>query len=815
MNSPSSFESGGEEKPVDTHRKSVQFQHQDSPYLDDAKSTKSTKSSSSQASGRAGVKSRGMGMSHALSVKHQKLKENDEMPKFLFFPYSNGYKCWFGWTVIWAVLTIYFETYSIAFLPGGIGPRNSPANIVEYCFLTVFAMDILVSFNLAYEDESEDLVTDRKKIAWNYLRMWFWLDLIGVFPFYSVILEAKGLEDVDSRETRYLALVGLTRLVRLHRVVKCFEWMQYSDKISLMWYTMIRNFGGALVWTHLAACTMFYIARQQDFQDTWLEPGTETNFELYLTSLYWSIVTFTTVGYGDFSPVNSAEQVFGMIYMFVNMVMTSWIIGSITLLVVKNDEKNGEYRSNLQLLSEYANLHNFDKGLRKRLKTQLQLDFNNREVSDENVLQNFPRTLRRKVIRQLYYPTLSQTNLMLDVRQMFVDEFLTLCSVEIFGPGEDILQKTLISNDLYLLVDGTVKYTSSMSSSSDAYDAKGNSVNGGSLADSESAMNGGLAIWTEMDGGDFINDISFFTESPNQYTVRTVTVCKTLTMPKAIYKILVADHPGSVSVILQNLLTKAKKLAAAATIKASIPQKMGTLHENPENIDVNDVDLARSMASVQAEAALTSVEDLITMHINKLKDDNTTKFLFAASRSDLPTMRVMLSQGIDPNSADYDNRNAMMVAAMHGNHEAVSLLLEHHASPNLMDVHGTTALFEAVKGSHEKCMEVLLEHGAELCLSEDAAATKLCQCVFDGDIMLLTRLCKAGININAGDYDRRTAIHIAASEGNLAAIRALVAFGADVNVKDRWNQTISTEAKKANATKVLEFLETLDEYKGD
>jgi CRP-like cAMP-binding protein len=505
-----------------------------------------------------------------------------------------------------------------------------------------------------------------------------------------------------------------------------------------------------------------------------------------------------------------------MIYMFLNMVMTSWIIGSITLLVVKNDEKNGEYRSNLQLLNEYASMHDFDDGIRKRLKTQLKLDFNNREISDENVLQHFPRTLRRKVIRELYYPALSQTNLMSNVRQMFVDSFLTSCSVEIFGPGEELLQRGSISNDLYLLIDGTVKLTTSAFATSESYDRNGNSIAGGSMADSDS---GGRPVkWTLMGGGDFINDIGFFTESPNSHTVLTVTVCKTLTMPKAVYKSIAEDHPVSVSIILQNLLAKAKKEAAATEGSTNTdPPKRLEMVKVMSMFDIrrsasgseDDPDISKAIEAAQAKASLSTVEDLITMHINKLKDDHTTRFLFAASRSDLPTMRLMLAQGIDPNSADYDRRNALMVASMNGNIEVVSLLLEHHANPNLKDVHGTTALFEAVRNNNPECMEILLQKGADLCLPEDAAATKLCQAVFDGDILFLSRLCQAGIKVDAGDYDRRTAAHIAASEGNLAAIKVLVGAGADINLKDRWNQTIEDEAKSAGATKVLEYLKSL------
>jgi hypothetical protein len=269
--------------------------------VDDTKSVRSTKSTTSQQSSstrgrKAAVKAGGMAMKMSESFKQQMHMENKEAPKFLFYPFNKGYKWWFFWTVVWSVLTILFETYAIAFLPGGGQPASTPASVVEICFSVVFAIDILVNFNLAYTTPDDAIIIERKQIVLHYLKKWFWLDLIGVFPFNLTILAAKGLVGVDSEQTRYLALVRLARLVRVHRVVKAFEMMQYSTKISLLWYTMIRDFGVALVWTHFAACTMFFISRQVNFQDSWLEEPapTETNFNLYITSLYWSIVTFAT-----------------------------------------------------------------------------------------------------------------------------------------------------------------------------------------------------------------------------------------------------------------------------------------------------------------------------------------------------------------------------------------------------------------------------------------------------------------------------------------------------------------------------------------
>lgn len=146
--------------------------------------------------------------------------------------------------------------------------------------------------------------------------------------------------------------------------------------------------------------------------------------------------------------------------MLLNVVLASFIIGSITLLIVKGDEKTGVYREALQVLYKYSALHNFDKKQTKRLKNQLKLDFENKEVADEQVLQFFPAGVRRKILRRLYMPSLLETRLMKGTRQQFVDTFLSLCSVETFSPGEELLVRGSISSDLYLLLEGNVEIPS-------------------------------------------------------------------------------------------------------------------------------------------------------------------------------------------------------------------------------------------------------------------------------------------------------------------------------------------------------------------
>lgn len=47
-----------------------------------------------------------------------------------------------------------------------------------------------------------------------------------------------------------------------------------------------------------------------------------------MTSLYFVVITFTTVGYGDISPVTTAERVMTCLGMMVGVVMLGYIVST-------------------------------------------------------------------------------------------------------------------------------------------------------------------------------------------------------------------------------------------------------------------------------------------------------------------------------------------------------------------------------------------------------------------------------------------------------------------------------------------------------
>jgi glutaminase len=82
----------------------------------------------------------------------------------------------------------------------------------------------------------------------------------------------------------------------------------------------------------------------------------------------------------------------------------------------------------------------------------------------------------------------------------------------------------------------------------------------------------------------------------------------------------------------------------------------------------------------------------------------------------------------------------------------------------------------------------------------------VCNAGSQGDVHELQRLVASGIDLNEGDYDLRTGIHLAASEGHVEAVKFFVEQKANLSPKDRWGGTPLADALREKHTAVAELL---------
>ena len=155
----------------------------------------------------------------------------------------------------------------------------------------------------------------------------------------------------------------------------------------------------------------------------------------------------------------------------------------------------------------------------------------------------------------------------------------------------------------------------------------------------------------------------------------------------------------------------------------------------------------------------------------------------SAALGDVASVSQSLAKGVDPNVGDYDGRTALHVAATLGQMRVVEALLRSPtALVDVFDRWGKTPLQDASENGHEAVATFLRAHGATV--KSAKAAKLLCTAAAAGNIDRLVRLLAEGSDINVSDYDGRTALHLASSEGHAPAVRWLLLHGANAKALD-------------------------------
>ena len=90
---------------------------------------------------------------------------------------------------------------------------------------------------------------------------------------------------------------------------------------------------------------------------------------------------------------------------------------------------------------------------------------------------------------------------------------------------------------------------------------------------------------------------------------------------------------------------------------------------------------------------------------------------------------------------------------------------------------------------------------------------RLLYAALEGNVFIIQKLLLLGVKINSYDYDGRTALGVAASQGNLAVVKYLIAHGADPLHRDIRNNDALADAKRENHAEVIALLESAIRHK--
>ncbi|KAK3238068.1 hypothetical protein CYMTET_51896, partial [Cymbomonas tetramitiformis] len=301
---------------------------------------------------------------------------------WIFDEHSLFISFWEKLTTIMVLMVAMITPVQVAFFRES--ETLSFVGLLNLCSEVIFAIDIVIQFFVPFAEPSGRITYKPELIAKNYLRGWFCIDVISVFPFH--LLEGFS----HFRAFKVLRVLRLVKLLGVVRAGRLFQHMEANGQVNhfMLEFTMLL-LGGIFILHWMACCFVLVrslecgVGEDEDPDcDNWARRYFHANAsdlldtEIYVAAAYWAAATISTLGYGDVVPVTTAECIFVTFGILIGVTSYSYAMGSVCSMVAKMDQRNGEFYAFMD------NLNNFvrEKGIVQDLSSRLREFFRYKKI---------------------------------------------------------------------------------------------------------------------------------------------------------------------------------------------------------------------------------------------------------------------------------------------------------------------------------------------------------------------------------------------------------------------------------------------------
>ncbi|XP_052826679.1 potassium voltage-gated channel subfamily H member 7 isoform X4 [Octopus bimaculoides] len=411
-------------------------------------------------------------------------RQQSTQMKFIILHYS-PFKAVWDWIILLLVLyTAVFTPYSAAFLlnedeirmklnrdaatrlKNAETSKADPLVIIDLLVDIMFIADILINFRTTFLQNGE-VASDPQLIAKHYVKGWFLIDAIAAIPF-DLLLFGSGTSDTMT----ITGVLKTARLLRLLRVLRRIEqFAEYGAAVLLLLMVSFTLIG------HWLACIFYAIANMerphlkakvgwldnlaQTLNEPYLPNDTTSGPSIrtkYLTALYFTFTSLTSIGFGNVAPNTNAEKIFSIFAMLLGSLLSAAIFGNVSSIMLRLYQGTEEYNEKTESIKEFINFHHLPKSLANRLQESFQHTWSYTNGIDMmSVLKGFPECLQADICLHLNRNLLNNAAAFKNASEGCLRVLSMKFRSTHAPPGDTLIHPGDILHSIYFIASGSIE----------------------------------------------------------------------------------------------------------------------------------------------------------------------------------------------------------------------------------------------------------------------------------------------------------------------------------------------------------------------
>ncbi|XP_061100877.1 potassium voltage-gated channel subfamily H member 8-like [Conger conger] len=330
--------------------------------------------------------------------------------KFILLHFST-FKAGWDWLILLATFYVAVTVpYNVCFI-GDDDDLTRSTTVSDISVEILFIIDIVLNFRTTYVSQSGQVIFDAQLICIHYMTTWFIIDLVAALPF----------DLLYAFKVSVVSVVHLLKTVRLLRLLRLLQKMDRYSQHSTVVLTLLMSMFALLA--HWMACIWYIIGKKEleanafSWDIGWLQelgkrlesPYTSGNGtagppirSVYITSLYFTLSSLTSVGFGNVSANTDAEKIFSICTMLIGALMHALVFGNVTAIIQRMYSRWSLYHTRTKDLKDFIRVHHLPQQLKQRMLEYFQTIWSvNNGIDCNELLKDFPDELRSDITMHL------------------------------------------------------------------------------------------------------------------------------------------------------------------------------------------------------------------------------------------------------------------------------------------------------------------------------------------------------------------------------------------------------------------------------